>query len=166
MNNYLKSKKGFVSIEAVISMVAVIFVVLLAIGFFGYMHPKIMFEKDVQILAQKAKVQGGLTDETSEPGGNSDIEIFKKSLEDRGFDVSKVEITAKTKPGNYSVIGVTPLNSSGNNYLKRDSKELMVITAKIPANRGGLMAPLKFFGIVGGLNEYYCISEAVMSERW
>lgn len=160
------NKKGFISIEALISMVAVMFVVLLSIGFYGYMHPKIMLEKEVQVLAQKAKVQGGLTNEVSQPGGNSDIEIFKNSLKDKGFDINKIEITAKTNPGNYSVIGVSPINSTGTNYLKRDSKELMVISVKVPANRDGIIAPLNYFNISGGPNEYYYITETVMSERW
>jgi hypothetical protein len=160
------NKKGFVSIEAIIAMVAVMFVMLLAIGFYGYLHPKIILEKEVQSLAQKAKQQGGLTNSASQPT-NSDVSIFMADLKGMGYDTTKVTLTAVTNPGNVNCVGVTPLGSTGSNYLSRNSKQMIVITAKIPTmTKGGITAPLAYFGISSGVDDYYYIRETVMSERW
>lgn len=58
MMNILRRIRGFVSIEAVVSMSAILIVVFLGIGFISYMYPKLTLEKEVHLLAQKAKVQG------------------------------------------------------------------------------------------------------------
>lgn len=158
-------KKGFVSIEAVISMSAVLMIVLMAIGFIVYMYPKIMLEKEVHLLAQKAKIQGGLTDNISQPV-NSDIETFLKSLEGKGYKKDTIEITARTIPGDLNCIGVTPLNTNGNNYVKRDSKMTIQITVKVPANKSGLKGPFAYLHFEDESGQYYYIRETVMSERW
>lgn len=165
LRKFVSNKRGFISVEAIISLVAILFVMLLALGFYGYMHPKIMLEKEVQTLAQKAKQQGGLTDKTSQPT-KSDVEIFLTDLQKMGYDTNKVTITAVTDPGDLNCIGVTPLGSDGSNYLKRDSKKTVVITAKIPSHKEGIIAPLRYFGIFTGPNDFYYIRETVMSERW
>lgn len=165
MKKYIKSEKGFVSIEAIVSMTAILFTVLVAIGIYGYLHPKIMLEKEVQTLAQKAKIQGGLTDITSQPV-NSDIEIFKKRLAEKGYDTSKVSVEVVTDQTNRNCVGVTPIGETGNTYLRRDSEEMMIITVTIPARTQGLIAPLRYFGINGGVSKNYYIRETVMSERW
>lgn len=160
-----QNKKGFVSIETILSMTAIIVSVLIAIGFFTWIYPRVMLQIETHTLAQKAKIQGGLTNSISQPV-NSDIELFKDRLVELGYDRESIEVTATTIPGNHNAIGVTPLHESGNNYIKRDSKETIEIVVKVPANRS-ILAPLSFFGHdEDEISEKYTIVESVMSERW
>jgi hypothetical protein len=159
-----KNQKGFVSIETIIATTTALMIVLVSIGFFTLIYPRVMLQIETHNLAQKAKVQGGLTDIHSQPV-NSDIEQFKDRLEKLGYDRDKIEVTAVTKPGNINAIGVTPLYESGNNYIKRDSKEMIQITVRVPANTS-IKAPLSFFRNTTPVPEYYTIVETVMSERW
>jgi hypothetical protein len=165
LRNLFKNKKAFVSIEAIIATSTALMVVLVAIGFFTLIYPRVMLQMETHNLAQKAKIQGGLTNEISQPV-DSDIALFKKRLVELGYDESQIEITATTKPGNINAIGVTPLKDGGSNYIKRDSKELIHIVIRVPANTS-IKAPLGFFGNDGSnINEKYTIVETVMSERW
>lgn len=164
MIKHIKDKKGFVSIEAVVVMSGVLMLMLFLISLFTYNYPRIMLEKDVQTLSQKAKIQGGLTDSVSEPN-HSDVETFKNELGKLGFDKNKIVITAKTINGNRNAIGVTPINAKGNNYISRDSKDLIEINVKIPVKDNLVNTPLKFFG--GDNKErFYNLREVVGSERW
>lgn len=162
----IKNSKGYVAIESIIVMSGLIFFLLLFVSFLCYTLPKIMLEKEVQTLAQIAKIQGGLTDKVSQPV-NSDIELFKANLDKMGFDISQVVIQAKTIPSGFNAIGVTPINSkTGTNYVKRDSKELIEIIIKVPADKSLFDSPLKFFGIKNTLSGVYTFREVVGSERW
>lgn len=162
----IKNKKGFVAIEAVIILSGVMFFILLFISILTYNYPRIMLEKEVQILAQTAKIQGGLTDITSQ-NVNSDIEVFKDRMEQMGYNRDEVVIAAKTIQGNLNAIGVTPINdSTGDNYIKRDSKEFIEITVTIPSSENVLKSPLKYFGMKNALSGKYVIREVVGSERW
>lgn len=163
--NRLKNSKGFVAIETVIVMSGVMFFLILFIAFFSYTTPRIMLEKEVQNLAQIAKIQGGLTDKSSQPI-NSDIELFKANLEKMGYDKDEIKIEAKTIPSGAIATGVTPINQEGNNYIKRDSKELIEIIVEIPADKSSFDAPLKYFGIKNILSDKYIFKEVVGSERW
>lgn len=161
----IKNKRGFVSIEAIIATSTALMVVLVAIGFFTLVYPRVMLQMETHNLTQKAKIQGGLTNEISQPI-DSDIALFKDRLAQLGYDKSQIEITAMTKPGNLNAIGVTPLKGSGSNYIKRESKELIHIVIRVPANTS-IKAPLSFFGNDGSnVVEKYTIVETVMSERW
>lgn len=165
LRSLFKNRKGFVSIEAIIATSTALMVVLIAIGFFTMIYPRVMLQMETHNLAQKAKIQGGLTNEISQPV-DSDIELFKNRLVQLGYDKDKIEITATTKPGNINAIGVTPLKDSGSNYVKRESKELIHIVIRVPANTS-IKAPLSFFGNNGSsVTEKYTIVETVMSERW
>lgn len=163
--NLIKNSKGFVAIESIIAMSGVLFIILLFVSILCYNYPRIMLEKEIQPLAQTAKIQGGLTDETSQPA-NSDIDMFKDRLSKMGYDKSKIVVTAKTIPGNQNAIGVTPINSNGNNYIKRDSKQLIEVVVSVPADKGIFTAPLTFFGVKNTLNDRYVVREVVGSERW
>lgn len=165
MKKKLKNKKGFIAIESLIAISALLFFFVLFISFLSYTIPKISLEKEVQNLAQIAKKQGGLTDKTSQPV-NSDIELFKDTLEKMGYDKNSIVIEAKTIPSGQMAIGVTPLNEEGNNYIKRDSKELIEITISIPADKSVFNVPLKFFGIKNNLSGVYYFREVIGSERW
>lgn len=161
----IKNNKGFVAIETIIVLAGVMFFLLLFISILCYNYPRIMLEKEVQILAQTAKIQGGLTDDTSQPK-DSDISLFKDRMEKMGYNRDEVEITALTIPGKINAIGVTPMNLEGNKYIKRDSKELIEITVIAPANNNVFKAPLKYFGIDRATMSNYVIREIVGSERW
>ena len=165
MINKLKNRKGFVAIEAVIVMSGVLFLLILFISFLSYTLPKVMLEKEVQALAQTAKIQGGLTNNTSQPV-NPDIELFKDNLAKHGYNRDEIVIEAKTIPSGMNAIGVTPLNESGTNYIRRDSKELIEITISIPADKSLFNEPLKFFGVKNTLSGVYTFKEVVGSERW
>lgn len=163
----LKNDRGFIAIESIIVVSAMLFFMILFISFFSYTLPRTTLEKEVQSLAQIAKKQGGLTDKKSQPV-NSDVELFKDNLEKYGYDRDKIEITAKTIPSGNNAIGVTPLNSKSNskNYIGRQSKELIEVIVKIPADKSHFDAPLRFFGIKNTLNDVYVFREVVGSERW
>ncbi|MFJ8528560.1 hypothetical protein [Bacillus sp. NPDC094106] len=165
MNRLLRRKSGFVSIEAVVSMSAILAVVFLGIGFISYMYPKLMIEKEVHILAQKAKVQGGLTNEQSEPI-NSDLEVFYKKMEERGYKRENIQVTAKTVTYGINCIGVTPVNGEGTSYMKRDSKDPIEVTVSLPANKSGLLGPFAFFSYKDKTGNQYIFKETVLSERW
>lgn len=161
----IKKSKGFVAIETVIILSGVMFFILLFVSILTYNYPRIMLEKEVQILAQTAKIQGGLTDSKSQPV-HSDIELFKDRLEKMGYERDEIEITAKTIPGNQNAIGVTPMNVEGSNYIRRDSKELIEITVIAPSNSNVFTSPLKYFGLKKAFSGKYVIREVVGSERW
>lgn len=165
MLNKIKDTKGFIAVEAVIVMAGLMFFILLFISFLSYTLPRVMLEKEVQSLAQIAKIQGGLTDIHSQPL-NSDIELFKDNLEKIGYDRSKIIVQAKTIQSDMNAIGVTPLNEKGNNYIKRDSKELIEIIVSIPADKTHFDAPLRFFGVKNTLSGVYTFREVIGSERW
>lgn len=160
----IRDAKGFVAIETIIVLSGVMFFILLFVSILTYNYPRIMLEKEVQILAQTAKIQGGLTDKVSQPS-NSDIELFKDRMEKMGYARDEVQVTAKTIPGNVNAIGVTPMNQSGDNYIKRDSKELIEIVVVAPSDKNVFTAPLKYFGLKA-FNGDYVIREVVGSERW
>ena len=161
----LKEKKGFVAIEAVISMSMVLGMILLVIGFFTLLYPRIMLSIDIHELASTAKIQGGLTDQTSQPV-NSDVAVFKQQLAQAGYDPSTISVAVTTIPSGLNALGVTPLNQPGSNYIHRDSKELIKVTVSVPANTY-IDGPLKLIGVNGGSGiSQYTVSETVMSERW
>lgn len=152
----LKNKKGFVSVEAVIAMVTFLCMTLLCIGFFTYTYPKIFLEKEVHLLAQKAKIQGGLT--------NSDVTAFKTELENRGYKKADIVLTAKC--GSKNALGVDKIGSTGKNYIKRTELQPIVINVSIPANKKLLKGPFLHFGLTSALSDTYHFRETVLSERW
>lgn len=156
MVKYLKNKEGFVSVEAVISMVTFLCMTLLCIGFFTYTYPKIFLEKEVHLLAQKAKIQGGLTYE--------DENLFKSELEKRGYNRKNIVLTAVC--GNKNALGVDKIGSSGKNYIKRTELEPIVINVSIPANKKLLEGPFLHFALTSTLSDTYHFRETVLSERW
>ncbi|WP_144536488.1 hypothetical protein [Bacillus thuringiensis] len=165
MNKRLKKQKGFVAIEAVVAMSAILAVVFLGIGFISYMYPKLTLEKEVHLLAQKAKVQGGLTNIQSEPI-NSDLEVFYKKMQEKGYKKEDIKVIAQTYTNKLNCIGVTPINGQGSNYIKKDSKDPIEITVTLPANKKGLLGVFSFFNYNDKSSNVYIFKETVMSERW
>ena len=83
-----------------------------------------------------------------------------------GYDESDISVSAKTITGNQNAIGVTPINKNGDNYIKRDSKDLIEIIVTIKAKKNLFTAPLNFFGLSNSISGQYTIREVVGSERW
>lgn len=173
----LKNQKGTVAIEAVISMSVVLFILTLTIGWYNYMIPRQGLEKQIHLLGQKAKIQGGLTATPALINASSygtlsnadlqtDLGLFLKTIQDMGHDISKVKITCKSNVTNKNCLGVDSYRSNGSNYLKRQDMDMMIITVEIPAKTGLLSMAKGFFGNTGLIPERYVFSEAVMSERW
>ena len=160
----VKSKKGFISIEAILATVLATMVILVSLGFFTTIYPKIILQGETRVLAQKAKIQGGLTDITSQADG-SDIEKFKDQLEKMGYDRDKIEVEVFTQPSGLNALGVTPYGEDGTNYIKRGSNEVICIKVKVPANQS-IKAPLSYFQAQDSALREYKIVETIMSERW
>lgn len=139
-------------------------VILVAIGFFTLIFPRIMLQTETHALAQKAKIQGGLTSAISQPI-DSDIELFKDRLVQLGYERDQIEVTATTVESNIDATGVTPLYAEGSEYIKRDSKDLIQIVVQVPANTT-ITAPLSFFKNDAPVAKKYTVVETVMSERW
>lgn len=163
LKNNIFNKDGYIGVEATIIMPFVLIFLLMFISLIVYQYPKIMLEQEVQYLAQTAKIQGGLTDEYSEPFG-SDIDKFKDRIEKRGFNRDEIEVIARTVDGHVNAIGVTPINSTGDNYIKRNEKELIEIIVRVTPVQT-FDGPLAFFGSSGALSKPYVIREVVGSER-
>lgn len=165
LQNPLQNKKGSMIMETLPVLALALFVTINMIGWFTYLTPRQNLEKQVHILAQKAKIQGGLTDKSSVSIG-SDLEVFLGILEEKGYDTSKVKITCTTNPGNKSCLGVSPIKSSSGKYITRESLDMMIIRVEIPTNPRLLNMSQTFFGNTGALPNVYIFQESVLSERW
>lgn len=155
---FFKKKDGFVAIETIFSLVPVVIFILILIGMFAIMYPRIMLQYEVGSLTQTAKVQGGLT--------NDDTQRFLDRMDRIGYDSGDVSITAFTEPSGYNLVGVTPIGEDGDNYLRRDSDELIVVQIEIPRKRG-ITAPLSAIGSSNAdVLETHVVTESVRSERW
>lgn len=169
----LKRKKGSFSLEAVFAMAGILMITLLGISYFTYLIPRQMLTQEVHTLAQTAKIQGGLTDETSEPG-KSDVERFKQRLSEKGFDPEKiiVEAVAENQLGEKrSVVGVEPLSEgyipeSESLYSHRNSKEVITVYVTIPAKKNFVNAMSRYWSGEDSALGDYKFSETIISERW
>lgn len=160
--NKNKKSSGYISIETVFSLVAFLMVVLVLVGLFCYTYPRQALEKQVHLLAQQAKITGGLT--------YDQISDFQSTLKDMGYTA---KVNAYVKGRNQVVLGVAPRNTTYssctntaiyNPFVKRDSGEKIIISVSISANDGLLKGPLAFFG-ANLFPENYTLTETVMSER-
>lgn len=169
--------KGFFSIEAVISLAFALFVILTAIGWYTYMLPRQNLEKQIHILAQKAKIQGGLTATTallradtynylSDEDKETDLGFFLDTLQQMGHDISKVQVTCQTAEGKSGCLGVTPYREDGVGYIRRQDMDMMVIHVVVPTKPSLLSMSYAFFGSSGSVPSQYIFEEVVMSERW
>lgn len=158
------NKQGFVAIEAIISMSTLLIMFVMCVGFYVYMVPKITLEKEVHLLGQKAKIQGGLT--------YDDVTIFKNNLAKKGYDKNKIQVTATTldgpgTTGGQNAIGVDALNKADASvYISRTQLTPIEISVVAPANIKLLNGPLSHFFINSSVNKNYYLKETVLSERW
>ena len=158
---FIKNRKsGFVSIETVFAMSFFLIFFFLVIGFFTYVYPYSVLQREVHALATLAQKQGGLTLE--------DVQNFEdRVVQYRFVDISKedIEVTAVAIPSNMEAIGIDSLDEAGNNYIKRDSKECIQLTVTIPSYNEVLTPIARFFG-VNNVMERYTFRETFMSERY
>lgn len=165
----IKNKNGFVAIETVIALTVVLIIILLFIGFWLYLYPRTVLEKEVHTLAQQAKITGGLT--------NAQVTDFNNRMTDLGYEVQSLSVGTTSQPaGDTSkyngLVNVYPkgghdgsCSSVGfQNYVKRTSSDKIIISVKVKAN-GFIKGPLSFFGTVTQLSDVYNLTETVMSER-
>lgn len=157
-----RKKDGYFSVEAIFGIVAILFTVLILVGLFVYTYPRQALEIQGHLLAQQAKITGGLT--------YDQISDFQSTLNDMGY---KANVSAYVKGTNQVVLNVAPRNTNYsactntavyNPYVKRDSGNKIVLSITIEANNGLLKVPLKFFG-ASLFPENYTLTETVMSER-
>lgn len=153
-----KDKKGYVSIEFTFGLVVTLMTVLMIVGMFCYAYPRQKLEKEVAILAQQAKVNGGLTLEN--------INEFGDRLESMGMTA---EVYAYTS--SHTVINVAPRKTpyasciaDYNPFVTRTSGDVIYIEVVVNANDDMLVGPLKFFG-ARLLPENYTLVDTVLSER-
>lgn len=180
----IKENNGVYTIEAIVGGSAILMLLLLFVGIISYQLPKIQLQKDVQILAEKCKIQGGLTNKASydikyniseedrkkvnEDKNSNDIDVFYDLLKQQGFDIQNVKISLKTKKSNKNAIGVKPIgieNINNCSYIKRNPNDLMILNVEVPKKSNIINSPLRFFGIDKHLSNY-SFREVVMSERW
>lgn len=172
----LLNKKGSIAIDGILTLSVTMFIVMTILGWYTYLLPRQGLEKQVHLLAQKAKIQGGLTATSKLLNGQyenltandlaTDLGLFLHTLEEMGHDISKVRVTCQTVTSNTSCLGVSKYGSTGTNYIKRDSLDIMIIRVEIPTKVTLLAMSKAFFGSDGSLPESYIFSESVMSERW
>lgn len=170
----LKNRKGFMSIEAILGMSAVLMVILLGIGFFSYMMPKQGIEQEVNLLGRLAKMNGGLTED--------DVKAFKEEMKIRKYEEDEVKLDIQLKTSTGAPVSVaetrdkiSPLaitgkaNEAGNQthkYIHRSEQLIIEIRAEMPSNKKGLLGALWFFNIDGdSVSDTYVFKERVISER-
>ena len=155
-----KDKKGYVSIEFLFGMFMIILTMLLITGMFCYFYPRQKLEKEVTILAQHVKVDGGLT--------NAALADFDGRLEDMGL-TAKVAVYTKSA----SALNVAPRGTNYaacmnvatyNHFITRASAETIYIEVIVNSNVSFLKGPLKYFG-AKTLPDNYRLVETVLSER-
>lgn len=141
----------------------IIIVVLFCIGLFVYTYPRQALEKEVNILAQQAKVTGGLT--------SSQVDQFKTTIDSMGYNATVNVYTVMGDGSTRQALNVAPKNTpytacvnNYNDFVRRDSGQKIVIEVVIGANDGLIKGPLKFFG-ANMLPENYTLTETVLSER-
>ncbi|BBW98952.1 hypothetical protein GsuE55_37850 (plasmid) [Geobacillus subterraneus] len=130
----------------------------LALGFFTYIYPYTVLQRDVHVLGTVAARQGGLTQE--------DIDQFQERLARYPFlgRSDQVQVSVYVNGSLQDPASVTPLGEEGGHYVTRESKDLMDIEVRVPASGTLLRAVAKFFG-VEGVSDEYVFWETVVSYR-
>lgn len=103
----------------------------------------------MNVLTRQAQKNGGLT--------NENILDFKNRIEEYQFvkeSDKPIVIEGRTIPSGYNVVGV-----NGNNYINRDSGEIMEITVKIPSDNK-ILSKFTEKNI-----DYYIFKSSVLSEK-
>ena len=160
IGKYKAQRSGYISIDAFFSMIAFLFLFLLAIGFFTYLQPYTnIYQQDFHQLTTLTERQGGLTED--------DVEAFKERLTQHHYLQSKqtIKIQAETLSSGVDVTDVTPMGEEGSNYVHYDSFKSIEVTMVVPSNNQFFTAIGKVFG-VQELSQTYKFREVVLSERY
>lgn len=157
MKNTLKSlrnKKGFITIDAILSLGVALIFFLLFLGVMFLMIPKFTMQGDVHTLAQLARIQGGLYE--------SDIDEFKTRIsKETGAKVEDIHVVLKDDNTNMRYD-----NISEGNYASHVDGQILQLYVIVPTNKF-VQAPMKFFGMQNIENiKYYNFTETVVSEKW
>lgn len=155
--NYKKG--GYVSMEFIFGLSIILLTLLICLGMFAYTYPRQYLEKEVAILAQQAKVNGGLT--------AANITDFQARLNNAGMS-AKVNAYTSTS----SVLNVAPkgtpygscIGGTYNAFATRQSGQVITIEVVVNATDGLVKGPLKYFG-AAMLPENYVLVDTVVSER-
>lgn len=164
-----ENKKGFVAIETVIALCAALMIILLFLGFWLYLYPRIVLEKEIHTLAQQAKITGGLT--------SQQVEDYSKRMTELGYTIQSLSVGTTSNPApevaKYNgLVNVYPkggvhgtcTSPAYQSYVRRTDSEKIIISVRVRAN-GFIKGPLAFFGTITQLDDSYNLTETVMSER-
>ena len=159
-------KHGVVSVEMIWVIFFVVMTLLVCLGFFSYLYPRQVLEKEVHLLAQQAKITGGLT--------AGQVDAFIETMNDYGYTAEVYAYSAANMGEGHtgSVLNVVPRDSayelcmsgSYNPFVRRDSGERIVIDVVVNADDGLIKGPLRWF-TAKTLSENYTLTEVVLSER-
>lgn len=145
----MDKKDGFVAIEVILFSSFIIALLVCLIGIFAYIYPVFRLQYDMNILTRQAQKNGGLTSEN--------IMNFEDRIGEYSF-VSEsgkpVIIEGETIPSKRNIIGI-----NNNNYIDRDSGEIMGIVVKIPSDNR-ILSRFTEKNI-----DYYVLKSFVLSER-
>jgi hypothetical protein len=173
IKNKLANKKGFMSVEAIMSMAVVLMVVVLGIGFFTYMIPRQAIEEEVHLLGRIAKMEGRLT--------SDDVEHFRNNMIKRGLATEdnrsevKVEVLKESTSGEVSEKVI--ISEDGERVMRGEKIKIngvdsphyavLHVVATVPAKKEGIVGALGFFNVNSdGLSDNYVFSERIMSEYY
>lgn len=159
----MKNKKAYISIEATFAITAILIFFSLVIGFFGFMVPRMYLEKEVQVIAQQVKINGGLTAQQYDDAMRvlekygSDVEILIYSTADPVTQLTNVapketQHNACIDPSMY-----TP-------FARRSDGEKLVVKVNVVLVNQQLLNTLRSVGITL-LDNNYSVYETVLSER-
>lgn len=161
------NQKGFMSIEAIMSMSVVLMVIVLGVSIFSYMIPRQAIEEDVHLLGRVAKMEGTLSDVQK-------IE-FQDKMVSRGLAKTRTDVTVELYKESTSGLCSSLLSPAtkvqrGDKYTTAPcagSYSVLKVVAKVPAKKNAVSATLGFFGVDSSpLSNDYVFEERVMSEYY
>lgn len=151
----MKNKKGYISIEAIISYSLLLMFLLLIIAFFTYGFSGVTMADQSYQLRKVATEHGGLR--------TIDIETFISHVNNVGYMQDKsvpIEIYLEDENGN------SYLNIDETSYLSSDEDKTLTLKINIPANNDFLDVVLLGFDVSDITGDYYSFSYLVQSERY
>lgn len=160
------NQKGFMSIEAIMSMSVVLMVIVMGVSVFSYMIPRQAIEEDVHLLGRIAKMEGTLSEAHKAE--------FQDKMVDRGLAEKRADV--KVEVIKESTSGLCPATLTQDTRVQRGDKytigdctgsySVIKIVASVPAKTNGVSGALGFFGVSSPLSEDYVFEERVMSEYY
>ena len=156
----MKNKYGFISLEAVFALTFLFMVFFFILSIIAYIIPLVTMPTYLHILSNNIRVQGGMTSEN--------VEDFKDAIESNYGYISSndlrdvIAVEAISIPSNIDVSNID-ISTESTEYISRNDKEVILITANVPSNRI-LPGILSYFN--SSISEYYSFTHVVSSERF